>query len=153
MTVQVRIRHLDSVAGQLKQLRCIFFSFILQVIQLNVHTKFDHHFFLLYLVNYYPHWSFFFRSRVVWKRTKWQVFTDVMFGNVGWYVFEYVLLTLRFFLLFFFLKQCSLISTVDCPSNCYCLRATTDPSLLKTDCSDKNYWLVPMGVSQESTHV
>ena len=46
-----------------------------------------------------------------------------------------------------------LISTVDCPSNCYCLRATTDPSLLKTDCSDKNYWLVPMGVPQESTHV
>lgn len=44
-------------------------------------------------------------------------------------------------------------NSLDCPSNCHCLRATTDPSLLKTDCSDKNYWLVPMGVSQESTHV
>ncbi|XP_078346174.1 uncharacterized protein LOC144631589 isoform X1 [Oculina patagonica] len=43
--------------------------------------------------------------------------------------------------------------SLECPFSCHCSKATTDPSFLKTDCSENNYWLVPVGVSEESTHV
>ncbi|XP_022793814.1 leucine-rich repeat-containing protein 4C-like isoform X2 [Stylophora pistillata] len=43
--------------------------------------------------------------------------------------------------------------SLECPSGCLCSKASPDLTFLKTDCSKKNYWLVPLGVSKDSTHV
>ena len=39
-----------------------------------------------------------------------------------------------------------------CPPDCLCANSLTDLSLVKTDCSNRNHLLIPMGLSTSTTH-
>ena len=41
----------------------------------------------------------------------------------------------------------------ECPSSCLCSKTSPDLALVKTDCSRNTFWVVPMGVSKDSTDV
>ncbi|XP_044184238.1 uncharacterized protein LOC114974603 [Acropora millepora] len=43
-------------------------------------------------------------------------------------------------------------ASLKCPPDCLCSNSLTDLSLVKTDCSNRNHLLIPMGLSPSTTH-